>query len=258
VADVLRRTRPDVVVNAAGCVWDPQGVDSANVHLVEHLVAALSTTDIRLIHLGSAHEYAESPSGAAIDETFRADPRTPYGQAKLKATSLVSPTGLALRLSNVVGPLPSPQGLLGITVRRLAEAINTGEPATIRLTSDRAHRDFVDVLDVADAVIAAAASTTTGVLNIGSGTATGIRELVQQLIDISGAPAKIEITAPPAGQSLRETGDWQLLDIAAAGRVLGWTPTRTLADSLRAVWASRPALDLSSPAQAQDGGNPSG
>lgn len=245
VADALRIASPDVVVNAAGCVWDPHGVDSANVDLVEHLVAALSTRDIRLIHLGSAHEYAESPSGVAIDETFRAEPRTPYGQAKLKATSLAAPTGLVLRLSNVVGPRPSPQGLLGITARRLAEAVDTGEAATIRLTSDRAHRDFVDVLDVADAVIAAAAGATTGVINIGSGTATGVRELVQRLIDISGAPATIEVTAPPAAKSLRETGDWQLLDIAAASRVLGWTPTRALADSLRALWASRPALDRS-------------
>ena len=60
LAELLRAERPDVVVNAAGCVrGDEAEMTRANVELVAHLLAAVSAAPrpARIVHLGSAAEY---------------------------------------------------------------------------------------------------------------------------------------------------------------------------------------------------------
>ncbi|MGW1869694.1 NAD-dependent epimerase/dehydratase family protein, partial [Streptomyces mauvecolor] len=212
----------------------------ANAALVKHLVAATARLDARprLIQLGSVHEYGPVPRTGITEDTPTA-PVTPYGRSKLAgaralldATASGEAEGLVLRVSNVSGPGTHRASLLGMVAHHLA----TSAPEPLRLAPLLAHRDFVDVRDVADAALAAASSGATGqVLNIGGGQATSVRSLVLRLTELAGAAAEI-VEAPSAGGRPPEA-EWQRMDIGRAQRLLGWSPRRSLDDSLRDLLA---------------------
>ncbi|MFF4185625.1 NAD-dependent epimerase/dehydratase family protein [Streptomyces sp. NPDC001691] len=242
IAALLAERGAGVVVNAAGAVWQTTEDDMtrANADLVKQLVAATarSAGRPRLIQLGSVHEYGPVPRTGITEDTPTA-PVTPYGRSKLAgaralldATEAGAAEGLVLRVSNVSGPGTHRASLLGMVAHHLA----TGSPEPLRLAPLLAHRDFVDVRDVADAALAAANSQASGqVLNIGGGQATSVRSLVARLTELAGAAAEI-VEAPSAGGRPPEA-EWQRMDIGRAGELLGWSPRRSLDDSLRDLLA---------------------
>ncbi|GAB3888052.1 hypothetical protein GCM10029964_055030 [Kibdelosporangium lantanae] len=83
-------------------------------------------------------------------------------------------------------------------------------------------------------------------INIGGGRPVAVRDLVADLITISGVVADVvEIHhAGAAGGDRQGAADWQVADIRLAGRLLGWRPAITAADSLAAVWAAAAAHAL--------------
>jgi nucleoside-diphosphate-sugar epimerase len=107
---------------------------------------------------------------------------------------------------------------------------------TLKLGPLDAVRDFVDVRDVADAVLAAATAPTLphGLVNIGSGVARPARALVRQLAETAGLDVTVDEDA--AGSARSGWLDWQQADIARASADIGWRPRRGLAESARALW----------------------
>ncbi|MFI1335858.1 NAD-dependent epimerase/dehydratase family protein [Streptomyces sp. NPDC020845] len=230
----------DIVVNAAGAVWGgtEQEMIEANTHLVDRLTRALATLPARprLVQLGSAYEYGPTEPGAVTGEDHPPAPTTPYGRTKLAGTRAVLRAAaeqdidaVVLRVSVACGPGAPPNSLPGIVAAHLAEG--RGE---LRLAPLLAHRDLVDVRDVADAVVAAArapAGQVTGtVVNIGSGRAVPVCTLVDLMISLSGRP--LRIVEERTARGTRSDAPWQRLDVARARRVLGWAPRRSLEESL--------------------------
>ncbi|MER6144310.1 NAD(P)-dependent oxidoreductase [Streptomyces sparsogenes] len=230
----------DVVVNAAGAVWGgtEQDMAEANTHLVDRLTRALATLPARprLVQLGSAYEYGPAEPGAVTGEDHPPAPNTPYGRSKLAGTRTVLRAtaerdldAVVLRVAVACGPGAPAASLPGIVAAHLAEG-----RGTLRLAPLLAHRDLVDVRDVADAVVAAArapADRVAGtVVNIGSGRAVPVRALVDLMIALGGRPLRIveERTAP----GTRSDAPWQRLDVSRARRVLDWAPRRSLEESL--------------------------
>ncbi|PTM99065.1 nucleoside-diphosphate-sugar epimerase [Streptomyces sp. VMFN-G11Ma] len=249
ITALVRGHGADVVVNAAGAVWGATEaeMDLSNRDLVRRLVAARPP---RLIQLGSVHEYGPVPR-AGITEAGPTAPVTPYGRSKLAGARALLDSGtegLVLRVSNVSGPGTSPLSLLGMVAAHLAR--DSGEP--LRLAPLLAHRDFVDVRDVADAVLAAASSKATGrAVNIGGGHATSVREVVARLVALAGRDTRI-VETPVAGARPPEA-EWQRLDITLADRLLGWRPRISLDESLRDLLAE---AHCHSPSSAVRAGTP--
>ncbi|MFI6517011.1 NAD-dependent epimerase/dehydratase family protein [Spirillospora sp. NPDC050679] len=235
-----------VVVNAAGR-WGPTEAEMVYSHsrLVARLLAALALLPDppRLVHLGSIHEYGPVPEGTPIDEALPPRPANPYARTKLEGSQAVLDAGRAgqvdgvvLRAVNMWGPHPPQETFFAGLLRRLRRAAETGEPLRVGVADAR--RDFVDVRDVAEAVVRAAEAPAAGgrAVNIGSGEAVAVHRLVALVLAASGVP-------PGAVRIVREQvpskgGAWVRADIRLAERLLGWRPTFSPRESAAAMVAA--------------------
>jgi nucleoside-diphosphate-sugar epimerase len=244
---LLETTEADVVVNASGIVWqgDEPGMRRLNTDFVRRLARAAADVPRRplLIQLGTVHEYGAAPEGAATGEDAAGAPPTVYGRTKRDAAeALLAAAGSGgapaaiLRIVNVCGPGTPPESLLGMVAARLRAIAGSPAhaPAVLRLSPLDARRDYVDVRDVADAVLAAAvrrqAAAGGRIFNIGRGEAVSVRHLVHTLIELSGATVRVEEAA--GSTQLRTTSQWQRSDISRARTELEWLPRRALKESL--------------------------
>ncbi|MEU9991575.1 NAD-dependent epimerase/dehydratase [Streptomyces sp. NPDC048045] len=243
LAKTLAAAAPDAVVNCAGATGgDPVTLAEANARGPAALCAALreAAPTARLVHLGSAAEYGPGVPDVLVAETADTCPVTLYGATKLAGTVAVTSAaldGVVLRVGNPVGPGAPVASLPGRMAAQLCAAGRDPE-AVLRLGDLSAHRDFVDVRDLAGAV--ALAVTTAGplppVLNVGGGRAVPVRELVQGLARRADFRGRLEENTGGSARSARVS--WQCSDITAADRALGWRPVHTLEDALDALWAA--------------------
>jgi nucleoside-diphosphate-sugar epimerase len=244
LARLLERLAPRAIVNCTGStVGEPGELHRANVDALNALIAAMrrAAPRCRLVHIGSAAEYAEVTAGAT-NEDAPLDADTPYAAAKLAASRVAldaAESGLdavVARLFNPIGPGMPESSLPGRATRLLQAALDRGD-AEIGLGPLDAVRDYLDLRDVATAVLALASTRHLEhrVYNVGSGRPTVVRELVRLIAGSIGFTGVIGESASPSPRSSRIGR--QVADIGRI-RSLGWTPTIPLRDSVDALVAA--------------------
>ena len=246
LAPIVAAERPAAIVNCSGTGHgDAARLVRGNVVLVGELLAAIAdgAPGARFIQLGSSAEYGAVQPGTPIDEETPPNPLATYGVTKLAGTELALAAGRAgvvdavvLRVFNPIGSGMTPSSLPGRAAAALRGALAAGE-RRIALGSLEDHRDFVDVGDVAAAVVAALAapgSIGPRILNVGSGRATRARDLVTQLATVAGFDG--EIAEDQASSPRSSAVPWQQAAISSIASTLGWRPRRTLAQSIEDVW----------------------
>ncbi|MEV0381986.1 NAD-dependent epimerase/dehydratase family protein [Nonomuraea sp. NPDC050643] len=236
VAGLLRTVRPAVVLNCAGRMSGGQdellrGNALATAVLLEAIAAA--APGARYVRLGSAAEYGPGEPGRSQHESDRARPTGPYGVSHLAGTLLVerSPVdGVSLRIFNLAGPGVPADSVLG----RARDLLRTAA-GHIDLGPLGAYRDFVDVRDVAAAVVRAAfvPELSERVLNVGSGRAVPVREAVALLAAQIGFTGEVRESAPEHSRS--RAVEWSRAGTRRVERALGWRAAIPLADSLKAM-----------------------
>lgn len=245
VAALLGEEGVDAVVNAAGGMWgltDDEMV-AANVTLVTRLLEAVTQLGNRprLVQVGSVHEYGLVPIGTSIGEDTPTRPVMHYGELKAQCTQMVTEAaargdvdGLTLRIGNVVGAGQPAVSLLGVVAQQLRDAAREGRPAVLNLGHLGSQRDFAGLSDCVRAIYAAvtAPGPLPPVINIGSGVASPARDLVRELIEVSGVPAELN-EAPRQGPP-EET--WHQLRIDLAREALGWSPSLGLREDIKHLW----------------------
>jgi UDP-glucose 4-epimerase len=135
------------------------------------------------VGLGSQAEYGAH--SARIDETFATRPTTVYGAAKL-ATSIVAgrmsdALGLRfawLRLFSAYGPTDSEEWMIPYVMLALLR----GERPAV--TSGEQQWDYLFVEDAAKAIVATTlAPGASGIFNLGSGSTSSIRSIIERIRD---------------------------------------------------------------------------
>lgn len=244
LATLIERVRPVAVINCAGRTeGSNEELVACNVVLVRNVIEAMCRADVgaRLVHLGSAAEYGATLPATAVSETDTPRPTSAYGMTKLIGTQLVTEasvtgrlTGTALRVFNAVGPGSPLTCLPGRVVAEVKRAMVTG--GGLRLGRLDSVRDFIDVRDVAHAVMLAAVDTghAPEILNIGRGEPVLVRRLVQEVVQAAGFTGEVREEEPIPNRSV--TVEWQCADIQRSRQTLGWQPSVTLRESVADLW----------------------
>lgn len=240
-AALVARTGPEAVLHLAweatpGVYWqspDNPRWASATIALAG---AASAAGARRFVGVGSCAEYDWSQP--SLDESVAAEaPATPYGRAKLDAgrqvRALAGP-GFSVawaRIFFLFGNDEHPSRLVPTVTR----ALLAGREAAC--THGRQQRDFLHVEDVAGALVALLTSTVSGVVNVASGTARPVREVIAGIAARTGRGDLVRYGAVPMHEPDRlETRARRLQD------EVGWRPALTFEQSLdRAVdyWRTR-------------------
>ncbi len=229
---------------------DPMATQRANVDgTLQMLLAARDAGVRRFVYASSSSVYGDDPTQPKrVGQEGR--PLSPYALSKVmneQQGDLVAriwgmPT-VGLRYFNVFGPRQDPNGPYAAVIPRWVAALLAGERCTIHGDGSTS-RDFCYVANVVQANVLAALSEqpqgTQRICNIAVGRRTSLTELHDLIRD--GLLA-LDPTLPIAGQQPHygpfRPGDIQhsLADTHEATTLLGYAPTHTVADGLRATLA---------------------
>ena len=170
-----------------------------------------------------------------LAEDLWPDPRSPYAVQKWIGETYcrlyTEQRGLetvALRYFNVFGPRQDADGAYAAVIPRFGEACLRG--AAPRVVGDGEQtRDFVFVADVvrANQLAADAPGASGRCLNVATGRATSVLELLEQIRALTGARAQA-IHEPARPGDVRHSAG----DLLRAEEVLGFRPTHTLRQGL--------------------------
>ncbi len=202
-AALVERVRPTHLLHLAweatpGSYWtSPLNAAwlAASLDLVDR---ALALGCRRVVAAGTCAEYAWGDDAPLDEATAPLAPATPYGQAKdaLRAALAVRcPAAGASwawgRIFFAYGP-GEPAGRL---VPSVARALLAGQEA--KASEGRQARDFVHVDDVAAAFAALVDHDLVGPVNLATGVATPVRDLVLTLGRLTGRPELVRLGAVP-------------------------------------------------------------
>lgn len=215
--------------------------EEVNVRLVRRLAQAAGRCRAapRFIHMGSILEYGTAATHP-WEESHPCDPATEYARSKLAGSRAVleevasgSGRGLVLRAGHLIGPRPSAASFPGRVCAALATARSAGTTADLVTTRDQ--RDFVDVREVARAVVLAAEAPVDGIaVNVSSGRAHPVAAVVRRLVALSGlGPDRAPVTMRELA-SFGGARTWA--SPARAAAVLGWRPSLPVEESLADMW----------------------
>jgi UDP-glucose 4-epimerase len=235
---VILAERPRTVIHLAAmhfipdCIARPDDTRDVNVEGTRRLLDSCRDSAVRhVLFASTAAVYTPVDDACREDET-PLGPLEVYGASKLAGEELVrafqEAAGIScsiLRLFNAIGRHETNPHV----VPHIFESLRASD--AISLGNTAPERDYIDTRDIADAILAVM-QTPGGrqVLNVGTGAAHAVSEIVERLGRILGRP----LTVLQDPQRMRPTDRMRLLaDIGRIRAATGWTPRFSLEDSLR-------------------------
>ena len=208
----------------------------------------------------SATVYGEPVELPVTEQTPRQPATSPYGNTKQMCEDILRDTaaayegavkGIALRYFNPIGAHPSaligelPRGVPNNLVPFITQTA-AGVRECLSIFGDDYNtvdgtciRDYIDVVDLANAHVAAIARLVEGknkenyeIFNVGTGNGTSVMELVTAFERVNELKLNYKIVG-------RRSGDVESVwaDTALANEELGWKAVRTTDETLQSAWA---------------------
>lgn len=231
----------EVVYHLAG-IGAPASKETLNTAILstncvgtELVLQAAAHEGVKRVVLASSASVYGDESIPPIRESAYPHPRSAYAVSKLSAEMMCEVRrahgdldAVALRVFNVYGP-GQPEGFVIPKFHKMLEA---GLPITL-FGSGKQTRDFIFISDVIDALIAIgfAPDLTYPTYNIGSGTGTSIRDLVEHVAASLGVTPVINYRTP----RVTEVND-SVADIERVASDVGFRPKISLSEGLRLTW----------------------
>ncbi len=220
-------------------VREPELYDMWNRGKTTALIEAAKAEGVGAFVFSSTCAVYGEPETVPITEDETREPINPYGASKVACEDALAASGMpyaALRYFNAAGGVPQQQigehretetHLIPLAIR----AARTGQPLTILGTDyptpdGTCIRDYIHILDLASAHIAALerleSGGGSGAWNLGTGAGASVREVVEAV----GAALGAEV---PVVEGERRPGDPPELvaDASRAHADLGWEPRRS-------------------------------
>ena len=207
-------SRCDAVLHLAAFVSVPKSIEdpiqSFQVNMLGFLNVLQAIREInkpiRLVHASSAAVYGNALKLPCSDESLLSEEAlSPYALQKADNeryadlfARLYGIKSLALRYFNVYGPRQDPHSPYSGVIAKFIERYQGHKDIAI-FGDGQQSRDFIYVSDVARANVLALQSDYCGVLNIATGVAETLHNLVNYIELVGGQPAILDFAAPRAG-----------------------------------------------------------
>lgn len=220
------------ISNVPTSIINPRETFDVNIWGTLNVLEVAKELDIKkVVFASSAAVYGNSPGNIKREEDIL-DPQSPYAVSKVSMEyfmKMFSEQGIdtcSLRLFNVYGPRQSTRFFAAIP-NFIRKALD-GKDIIIFGSGDQT-RDFVYVEDVARAFERAINTKTAGsVINIASGKSISIKNLANQICDISGSKSNMIFTDDREGDVKHS-----LAAISKAKDILGWEPKHSFESGLK-------------------------
>jgi UDP-glucose 4-epimerase len=239
--DVIHEWKPEVVVHLAGqgslqaARESPLFDADVNTFGTINVLDACARSGVRLfVHAASSAIYGNVSSDALpIREDRPLAATSPYGISKAVGICYLDwyrrehgMSYTALAFGNVYGPRPTGGGTSVVAL--MTEALLNGQPPTIYGDGQQT-RDYVHIVDVADAVARACHYPGAGLVNIATGRETTVNDLFELVCSVVGADCDPHYAPHPHPQEVRRMA----LDSSKALAQLGWRPTIGLTEGVQ-------------------------
>lgn len=232
-----------VVIHMAALVSVPLSVENPDLTFDINLLGSLNLlrksveNHIDRFVFVSSCAVCGDPESLPVTEQARTNPISPYAESKLvgeryclgfSERQLLG--SVVLRFFNVYGPRQGMNDYSGV-ITRFIDRCRQRLPLTIYGDGSQT-RDFVNVADVAKAVLASMKSSKAEgeVLNIGSGKPTSINELAKTVVELVGVDSEVSYVKSRAGD-IKDS----YADISKAKKLLGYEPEVSLRDGLQVL-----------------------
>lgn len=238
VRELLEEVRPERLIHLAwyvehGRFWSAPENEDWVQNSLGLLRAFVASGGHRAVMLGSCAEYDWSAADAPLRELDSpVAPSTLYGQSKdalrRAGEAYAQEAGIEFAWARpffFYGPRENPARLMPAVIKPLL----AGEPVPTTEGSQR--RDFMHVDDVAGAIAALLESSVRGAVNIASGEAVAVRDVVAQIAALIGRPELIRAGSLPS----RDEPQLLCADVSRLREEVGYSPRWTLAEGLEAT-----------------------
>lgn len=210
-----------------------------NLLATQRVFEAAARSGVRVVWASSSSIYGNSESYPVVEPAPRR-PVSPYGVTKVGCEYLAdayrSELGLdhvALRYFTVYGPRQRPD----MAFSRLLAALRAGTEFTIFGDGSQS-RDVTYVGDAVAATIAAMGRAPSGgIYNVGGGCETSLLEVISLAEELTGRRLNVTFAPVAVGDVTRTAAD-----LSRAAAEMGWRPTVSLRDGLRAQIVAAGAL----------------
>lgn len=263
LSHALRKHEVSGVVHVAGfkyagvSVQEPLRTYRNNVQGTLSVLEAMEACNVRRIVFSSSAAVYGTPDVSVVTEQTAPSPESPYGESKLIGEMMIAAqavaTGLShtsLRYFNVVGS--GTDGIVDLSPHNLFPlvftALERGEVPQIfgadyPTPDGTCVRDYVHVVDVARAHVAAAQALMAGVelapvYNLGSGEGTSVRQIMDAVGGVTGRGFEPAVHPRRPGDPARIVADG-----SCAARDLDWENRHSLVEMVGSAWRARRAWE---------------
>jgi UDP-glucose 4-epimerase len=241
-ASIVRKSLEDIdaVVHLAALISVPFSFENPALTFDVNLFGTLNMLRScvqksieKFVFASSCAVYGD-PELLPVNEDVKANPISPYAESKLVGERYCLGFSerellrlVVLRFFNVYGPRQGLNNYSGV-MTQFIDRLKQGKPLVVYGDGSQT-RDFVNVKDIANAVLASLKTdVSSDVFNVSSGKSTSINELAKTVSELVDRNLDIHYEEPRAGDI-----KYSYADISKAKKFLGYEPKFSLSDGLR-------------------------